>query len=201
VAKSQPTKLAALEGLPRTTPAAPVHLLGWYHNGQVEYGVQIPHLLSLLAFHSWNRTVEGLSAVPADRRPPVNVVRVSFQAMVGIGTFLGLIGVVYLVAWIRRKRLPRSTRFYRALVLAGPLSVVALIAGWVVTEVGRQPWVVYRVMPTDAAVTGAHGIPVGYAALAGAYLVVGCGLAWVLRRLARAPLDFAPDAGPSLEAA
>src|SRR5437763_5966054 len=188
VAKSQPTKLAALEGLPRTTPAAPVHLLGWYHNGQVEFGFEIPHLLSLLAFHSWNATVQGLSAVAADRRPPVNVVRVSFQAMVGIGTFLGLIGVVYLVAWIRRKRLPRSAWFYRALVLAGPLSVVALIAGWVVTEVGRQPWVVYRVMPTEAAVTGAHGIPVGYAALAGTYLVVGCGLAWVLRPLARAPL-------------
>ena len=66
-------------------------------------------------------------------------------------------------------------------MLAGPLSVVALIAGWVVTEVGRQPWVVYHVMPTDAAVTGAHGIPVGYAALAGAYLVVGCGVAWVLQ--------------------
>ena len=201
VAKSQPTKLAALEGLPRTTPAAPVHLLGWYHNGQVEYGIAIPHLLSLLAFHSWNATVQGLSAMPADRRPPVNVVRVAFQTMVGIGTFLGLIGVVYLVAWIRRKRPPTSAWFYRAVVLAGPLSVVALIAGWVVTEVGRQPWVVYRVMPTDAAVTGAHGIPVGYAALAGAYLVVGCGLAWVLRRLARAPLDLAPDAGPSLQAA
>jgi cytochrome d ubiquinol oxidase subunit I len=201
VAKAQPTKLAALEGLPRTTPAAPVHLLGWYHNGQVKYGIGIPHLLSLLAFHRWNATVQGLSAVPADRRPPVNVVRVAFQTMVGIGTFLGLIGVVYLVAWIRRKRLPNSAWFYRAVVLAGPLSVVALIAGWVVTEVGRQPWVVYRVMPTAAAITGAHGIPVGYAALAGAYLVVGFGLAWVLRRLARAPLDLAPDAGHSLEAA
>jgi cytochrome d ubiquinol oxidase subunit I len=105
------------------------------------------------------------------------------------------------VAWIRRKRLPRSAWFYRALVLAGPLSVVALIAGWVVTEVGRQPWVVYRVMPTDAAVTGANGIPVGYATLACAYLAVGAGLAWVLRRLARAPLELAPHAGPSPEAA
>jgi cytochrome d ubiquinol oxidase subunit I len=121
--------------------------------------------------------------------------------MVGIGAFLGLIGVAYLVAWIRRKRLPGSAWFYRALVLAGPLSVVALIAGWLVTEVGRQPWVVYRVMPTDAAVTGANGIPVSYAALACAYLVVGGGLAWVLRRLARAPLDLAPAAGPSLEPA
>jgi cytochrome d ubiquinol oxidase subunit I len=78
-------------------------------------------------------------------------------------------------------------------VVSGPLSVVALIAGWVVTEVGRQPWVVYRVMPTAAAVTGAQGIPVGYGALAAAYLVVAGGLLWVLRRLARAPLDLPPD--------
>jgi len=96
------------------------------------------------------------------------------------------------LTWLRRKRLPESIWFYRALLLAGPASVVALIAGWVVTEVGRQPWVVYRVMPTAAAVTGARGIPVGYAALGAAYIVVGCGLAWVLRRLAQRPLERQP---------
>jgi cytochrome d ubiquinol oxidase subunit I len=84
-------------------------------------------------------------------------------------------------------------------VVAAPLSVVALIAGWIVTEVGRQPWVVYRVMPTAAAVTGAHGIPVGYAVLGASYLAVGCGLAWVLRRLARRPLEL--EAEPRLETA
>jgi cytochrome bd ubiquinol oxidase subunit I len=76
---------------------------------------------------------------------------------------------------------------------------VALIAGWVVTEVGRQPWVVYRVMPTAAAVTGAHGIPVGYGTLGVAYIVVGCGLAWVLRRLARRPLDPAETSPAELQ--
>ncbi len=90
---------------------------------------------------------------------------------------------------IRRRRLPESVWFYRALVAAGPLSVVALIAGWVVTEVGRQPWVVYRVMRTSQAVTGAGGIPVGYATLAAVYLALAIGVAWVLRRLHRAPLD------------
>jgi cytochrome d ubiquinol oxidase subunit I len=190
VAMTQPTKLAAIEGLYRTTRGAPEHLLGWYTDGQVKYGIQIPHLLSILAFHSWNAKVQGLAAVPASQRPPVNVVRIAFQTMVGIGTLLALLGVVYLVIWIRRKRLPESRWFYRALVAAGPLSVVALIAGWVVTEVGRQPWVVYRVMPTAAAVTGAHGIPVGYGALAATYVIVACGLVWVLRRLARAPLDL-----------
>jgi cytochrome bd ubiquinol oxidase subunit I len=189
VATTQPTKLAAIEGLYKTTRGAPEHVLGWYQNGQVKYGIAIPHLLSLLSFHSWNAKVEGLDAVAADQRPPVNVVRVAFQTMVGIGTLLALVGLVYLVVWIRRRRLPESAWFYRAVVAAGPLAVIALIAGWVVTEVGRQPWVVYRVMPTSAAVTGAHGIPVGYAVLAASYVVVACGLVWVLRRLARAPLQ------------
>jgi cytochrome d ubiquinol oxidase subunit I len=201
VATTQPTKLAAFEGLYRTKRGAPEHLLGWYTGDQVKYGIEIPHLLSFLAYHSWNAKVQGLAAVPADQRPPVNVVRIAFQTMVGIGTLLALLGVVYVGTWIRRKRLPESTWFYRAVVLAAPLSVVALIAGWVVTEVGRQPWVVYRVMPTAAAVTGADGIPVGYVALGISYIVVGCGLAWVLGRLARAPLDLAAEPRPGPEAA
>jgi cytochrome d ubiquinol oxidase subunit I len=111
VAKSQPTKLAALEGLSRTTPGAPVHLLGWYHNGQVKYGIEIPRLLSLLAFHRWNATVQGLDAAPADRRPPVNVVRAAFQAMVGIGVLLGLLGVVYLARGSGASDFPDRTGF------------------------------------------------------------------------------------------
>jgi cytochrome d ubiquinol oxidase subunit I len=193
VATHQPIKLAAIEGLTKTTRGAPEHVLGWYTEGQVKYGIEIPHGLSLLAFHNWNAKVQGLDTVPPSQRPPVNIVRVAFQTMVGIGTLLALLGVVYLFVRIRRKRLPESTWFYRAVVLAGPLAVLALIAGWVTTEVGRQPWVVYRVMPTADAVTGASGIPVGYATLAVVYLLLACGVAWVLRRLSRAPLDIAPD--------
>ena len=88
----------------------------------------------------------------------------------------------------RRRRLPESPWFYRAVAVAAPLSVVALISGWVVTEVGRQPWVVYRVRPTAAAVTGAHGIPIGYAVLAATYVLVAAGLVWTLRRLGRSPV-------------
>jgi cytochrome bd ubiquinol oxidase subunit I len=201
VATTQPVKLAAIEGLYKTTRGAPEHLLGWYTNDQVKFGVEIPHLLSLLSFHSWNAKVAGLQTVAPADRPPVNVVRIAFQTMVGIGTLLALIGVVYLAVRIRRRRLPESVWFYRALLLAGPLSVVALIAGWVVTEVGRQPWVVYRVMPTSAAVTGANGIPVGYGALAASYVVVACGLVWVLRRLARRPLDLPAEPRPELQVA
>ena len=190
VAHSQPTKLAALEGLNKTTKGASLHVLGWYTDDQVKYGIAIPKLLSFLAFHDPNATVQGLDAVPANDRPPVNVVRVAFQTMVGIGTLLALIGVVFLVVRVRRKRLPQSVWFYRALVIAGPLSVVALISGWVTTEVGRQPWVVYEVMRTTQAVTGASGIPVGYATLALVYLGVIAAVAWILLRLAKAPLDL-----------
>jgi cytochrome bd ubiquinol oxidase subunit I len=194
VAEAQPIKLAAIEGLYRTTRGAPEHLLGWYTDGQVKYGIKVPHLLSLLAFHSWNARVQGLDTVPPDLRPPVNVVRVAFQLMVGIGTLLGVLGIVFVVIRARSKRLPTSDWFYRAVVVAGPASVVALIAGWVTTEVGRQPWVVYRVMLTSQAVTGAGGLPVGYGTLVAVYLGVALAVAWILRRLARAPMPEAEAA-------
>ncbi len=125
----------------------------------------------------------------------------AFDIMVGIGTLPALLAVVYLAIWVWRKRLPESTWFYRALVVAGPLAVVALISGWVVTEVGRQPWVVYGVMRTDAAVTGAHGIVVGAGALAASYVVVACTLGWALRRRARAPRDVPAEAPSELQPA
>ena len=195
VAREQPPKLAAFEGLYETEEGAAVHLGGWYDGDEIRYGVPLPRLLSLLAFHDPNARVEGLEAVPADERPPVNVVRLAFQTMVGIGFLLAGIAAVYLFVWLRRRRLPESTWFYRAVVAAGPLSFVALIAGWVTTEVGRQPWVVYGHMRTEEAVTGAKGIPVGYASLVLVYAGVVAAIVWILRRLARAPVDV--QRGPS----
>ena len=89
---------------------------------------------------------------------------------------------------MRKRRVPAGDWFYRLLVLAGPLSLVALISGWVTTEVGRQPWVVYQVMRTTAAVTAADGIPVGYLTLAAFYACLIVAVAWILRRLAHRPL-------------
>ena len=194
VARDQPIKLAALEGLGATTRGASIHVLGWYTNGRVEYGIEIPRLLSLLAFHNIHATVTGLNAFPADDVPPVNVVRIAFQLMVGIGTLLALLSLVFLVIRWRRGGLPRTPWFYRALALAGPASFVALIGGWVTTEVGRQPWVVYRVMRTNEAVTSASGIPISYAALASAYLVLAIAVAWALRRLATKPFPASAPA-------
>ncbi|HEV7774475.1 MAG TPA: cytochrome ubiquinol oxidase subunit I [Conexibacter sp.] len=199
VATQQPVKLAAFEGLQDTTKGASEHIGGWYERdtGDVKGGIAIPDLLSLLAYHDPNATVRGLASVPPDDRPgPINVIRFAFQTMVGIGTLLAAVGALVLFVRWRRKRLPESVWFYRVLVLCGPLAVVALICGWIVTEVGRQPWIVYGVMRTEQAVTGADGIPVGYGVLAVVYLGLVGAVWWILRRLARAPLGGDGDPQP-----
>ena len=185
VAENQPTKLAALEGLDETESGAPLTLGGIYLDGEVWGGIEIPKLLSLLAFHDPDAEVEGLDAVPADERPPVGVVRNSFQVMVAIGTFLVLVGAWFTWSRWRRGSLPASRWFYRAVVVAGPLALVALIAGWITTEVGRQPWIVYGLMRTEEAVTGADAIPVGYATLVVVYAGLIAVVLYLLRRLAR----------------
>jgi cytochrome bd ubiquinol oxidase subunit I len=182
VADRQPVKLAAMEGLHKTTKGAPFEIVD---------GVRIPKALSLLAFHSPNASVKGLDTVPARDRPPTTIVKVAFRTMVAIGTALALLGVWFVWVWWRRRRLPDTPWFHRAVVAAGPLALVALIAGWVTTEVGRQPWIVYEVMRTEQAVTGAGGIPVGFAALSIVYLTLGAIAYVMLRRLARTPFEAA----------
>ena len=185
VAEDQPAKLAAFEGLDETTEGAGLTVGGIYWDGKVRGGIEIPRLLSLLAFHDPDAEVQGLDAVPADERPPVGIVRNSFQAMVAIGTFLAALAGWFLWERWRHGRLPRTRWFLRAVVAAGPLALVALVAGWVTTEVGRQPWIVYELMRTEEAVTGADGVPVGYATLALVYLGLGAVVFYMLRRLAR----------------
>jgi cytochrome bd ubiquinol oxidase subunit I len=189
VAKEQPVKLAAFEGLAKTQAGAPFTIGGVFDEKQqkVRWGIEIPKMLSLLAHHDPNARVTGLDAVPPQDRPPVNVVRFAFQTMIGIGTALALLGTLFFVTWLRKHRLPRSKWFFRAVMAAGPLSLVALIAGWITTEVGRQPWIVYQVMRTEQAVTSANGLEVGYAFLVAVYLALGAGVFWLLRRLARRP--------------
>ncbi len=192
VAEHQPLKLAILEGLPETESGAPLHIFGIYEDGEVKAGIKFPKLLSLLAYHDPNATVEGMDAAPPNGLPTntgINIVRLSFQAMVFIGSGLAALAVWFLwFAW-RRGRLPRTRWFMRAVVVAGPLAVVALICGWVTTEVGRQPWIVYEVMRTEQAVTGADGIPVGYGTLVIVYLGLAVIAGVMLRRLARRPME------------
>jgi cytochrome bd ubiquinol oxidase subunit I len=180
IAERQPVKLAAIEGLQETTKGAPFEVLP---------GVEVPRALSLLAFHDPNATVTGLDSVPKDDRPPVGVVKYAFRSMVAIGSALALLGLWFIWVWWRRGRLPGTVWFHRALGAAGPLSVVALISGWIVTEVGRQPWIAYEVMRTEDAVTGASGIPVGFAALSVVYVALAAIAYVMLRRLRRVPFE------------
>jgi cytochrome d ubiquinol oxidase subunit I len=180
VAERQPVKLAAFEGLEETTKGAPFELAG---------GIEVPKALSLLAFHDPNATVKGLNTVPKDDQPPWRIVKITFRTMVGIGSGLAALGLWFIWFWWRLGRLPATPWFHRALVAAGPLAVVALICGWVTTEVGRQPWVVYEVMRTEDAVTGASGIPVGFGALAAVYIALGAIAYVMLRRVARTPFE------------
>jgi cytochrome d ubiquinol oxidase subunit I len=188
VANYQPTKLAAFEGVGKTEKGVAFHVGGYYSNGGVKAGIPIPYLLSILAKHNPNARIQGLDAVPARDRPPVNVVRFAFQGMVGIGTLLALFGIAYVVWWWRRGRVPEARWFAPAVIVSGPLALIALLCGWVTTEVGRQPWIVYEVMRTSQAVTNAGGLPVAFFFLLVTYLTLLAAVIWLLRRLAhRAP--------------
>ena len=199
VANHQPVKLASFEGLQETTKGAPFSIGGYYSEDEerIKGGIEVPKVLSLLAFHDPNATVKGLSSVPKEDRPPVNVVRFSFLTMVGIGTLLAALAGVFL--WHRwRRRFPESVWFWRAVVAAGPLSLVALICGWITTEVGRQPWVVYGLMRTEEAVTGADGVRLGYATLVVVYVALFIGTILILRRLGATPLEHAQAKPPEV---
>jgi cytochrome d ubiquinol oxidase subunit I len=189
VAEDQPLKLAAFEGLNETEKGAPFTIGGLYIDGELKYGISIPFLLSILADHNPDGTVDGLNIAEKRDRPPINPVHLSFQTMAFIGTGLALLTVIYLFTWFRRGRLPKGRWFYRAVTAAGPLAIVALICGWITTEVGRQPWVVYEVFRTEDAVTNAGGLPFAFAALALIYLSLLGGVIWLLRRLASRPVE------------
>ncbi len=158
LAEAQPTKFAAMELLTETTAGAPTTLGGVLIDGEVRYAVEIPNGTSLLQGFSADHEIQGLNEVPEDEQPPANVVHIAFQLMLGIGfSLLGLIIWGSFVRW-RKGRLPESKWFVRALVLAGPASVIALEAGWTTTEVGRQPWIAQGVMLVEEAVTPRQGI-------------------------------------------
>jgi cytochrome d ubiquinol oxidase subunit I len=193
VAERQPIKLAAMEGLSTTERGAPLHVGGIYRDGRLRYAIEIPFGLSLLAHWDPHAVIRGLDSVPASERPPVTVVHLAFNAMVGAGVTMLAISVWFAVGWRRRRGLPRSRWFLRAAVLAGPLSVVALEAGWVTTEVGRQPWIVYGILRTSDAVSSAPRLRYGLYAMFVVYAALTAGAAFVLRRMARRPLAEAPQ--------
>jgi cytochrome d ubiquinol oxidase subunit I len=193
---NQPPKLAAIEGLNHTGSHVPISIGGLYLDGRMRYAIRIPDGLSLLVGYRPGTVVQGFDAVPPADRPPVNPVHLSFQTMVAIGFGLLVLGAWLALSWWRRRDLPRSRWFLRFAAVAGIASVVALETGWVTTEVGRQPWVVYGVMRTEDAVTGASGIPVGYGVLVIVYAGCAAAVWWILRRLAGKPFPERPSQVP-----
>ena len=187
LADEQPIKLAAMEGLATTESEVKLELGGFYDGEELRGAitVPIPGLSSLLAQNSIDAEVIGLDAVPEDERPPVNIVRFSFQLMLGIGFSLVALAGVVAVSWVRRRRLPDSPWFLRAVVVAGPAAVVALETGWITTEVGRQPWIVHGVMRTTDAVTDAGWVWLSLSVIALLYLALTVAGYVVIRSMTR----------------
>jgi cytochrome d ubiquinol oxidase subunit I len=183
IADRQPVKLAAAEAAFHTEAHAPIHLGGVPIGGQLKYAVEIPNGLSLLLHGRADATVAGLDQVPARDRPPVAVVHLAFDTMVVIALALVALALWGGVAALRRRSLPQSRWFYRAVVAAGPAAFVALECGWIVTEVGRQPWIVYRVLRVADAVSTAPYLPLGYFALLAVYTFLTAGTVAVLRKV------------------
>jgi cytochrome bd-type quinol oxidase subunit 1 len=203
LADRQPEKLAAMELSVEAESRAPLILGGFLVDGEVVGGVRIPWVASFLAGNSIDTVVPGIEDVPEDERPPANIVHVSFQIMVMIGTALAAFVLWY---WWRRRRGHdplSSRRFLRLASLTGVASMVALEAGWITTELGRQPWIVYRVQRVrDAASDVAGGLWVSFAVMIVVYAGMGIAAALVLRSMSRRwrageALDLPTPYGPS----
>jgi cytochrome d ubiquinol oxidase subunit I len=193
VAATQPVKLAAMEGQFRTEAGAPLRIGGWpdERTRQTRWAIEIPGALSWLAYGDAGAMIRGLDEFPRRDTPPVAIVHGAFQVMVGAGLALLLLSTWAGGSVLWRGRLPTARAFLWSVAGGGPLVVLALEAGWVVTEVGRQPWIVQGVMRTADAVTEAPGIYWVLVATLGIYALLGAGTVAVLRLLARVPLPEA----------
>ena len=166
IADDQPIKFAAMECVQKTSTDVTEYIYGRCTSEGVKGGIGIPGLDSFLVGWSTDTEVTGLNTVAPDDRPPANtMLHWAFDTMVGICSVLILLGLWLGVAWLRRRDIPKTPWFLRAVAISGVLSIVALECGWIVTEVGRQPWIVYKVMRTEDAVTGASGVSVTLAAV------------------------------------
>jgi cytochrome d ubiquinol oxidase subunit I len=175
VAERQPEKLAAMEAHFKTEKRAGL-LVGGIPDEEtqtVSYGFHIPGALSFLAHDDIDAEVTGLDEFPPEDRPPVLIPHLAFQVMVGIGTLLAALALLWGFARWRRPRWLESTLFLKTLVATTPLGFIALEAGWIVTEVGRQPWIIYRVLRTADAVTPVPGLHIVFWSIVALYTTLG----------------------------
>jgi len=199
VARNQPVKLAALEGQFRTQRGAPLRIGGMPDPAEetTRFAIEIPRGLSLLAFHDPEAEVLGLTAFPPDERPNPVPVHLAFQVMVACGMSMAAVAAVAaILKWKRRERL-FSRPFLRAAMACGPLGLLAVEAGWVVTELGRQPWVIHKVMRTSDAVTTVGGLAYPFAFFTLIYLALGVSAVHLLRKELAASPFFPAEEGES----
>ena len=204
VARFQPAKLAALEGHFNTEAGAPLSIGGIpdAERGETTYAIKIPYGLSLLAFHDPHSTVKGLRDFPRDEWPNTLIVHSAFQLMVGLGTLMAAISVWGALLWWRKRKLPDGKWFLRSLVIAAPAGMLAIESGWTVTEVGRQPWIIYGVMRTSESVTPMPGLIIPFVVFTLLYVFLAAVVAWLLfRQVAQSPrADAAEHQEPGEEA-
>ena len=184
VAENQPAKLAAMEALYETQARAPLSLGGIYYDDELHYALELPAGLSLLIHHDPDGVVTGLEAFPEEDRPPVNVVHLAYNVMVGAGSALLGLAALFGLLWWKRRSWVENRWFLRAVALSGVAAVAAMETGWITTEVGRQPWIVYGHMRTAEAVSPAPGLFLGLYAVLAIYAVLTVFTVYVLRRLA-----------------
>ncbi len=184
VARLQPAKLAAMEAHYRTKAGAPL-VIGGIPQDQTmktDYALKIPRGLSLLTAHDPNATVVGLEEFPRGQWPNVRVVHWSFDIMVSSGMLMLALTLCADVLWLKYRLLPNNRWFLRGLVAAGPLGFLAIETGWVVTELGRQPWIIYGVMRTREAVTPMPGLVVPFVIFTAVYIFLAIVVVFLLRR-------------------
>ena len=195
MAKAQPAKLAAVEAQWETARGVPFSMLvipDAANERNIVEAFQIPKFMSLLVYHDWNAEVKGLKAWPKDERPPVTSVFWSFRFMVGLGF---LFPILTLIGWYYRNRLESAPRFLKTMMYAIPLPYIAAGLGWYVTEVGRQPWIVYGVMKTSDAVSNIAGsqVAISLAAFIVLYSLLGLTAFILMAKIAgRGPAEPAP---------
>lgn len=184
VARHQPAKLAAMEAQFVTERRAPLRIGGWPDpaTGTVAGALEIPGGLSFLAFDDPSAEVAGLDRVPREDWPNVRVVHVAFQVMVALGTWLAMVSLWAAWAMWRKRGWETQRPLLLALVVSGPMGLVALEAGWVVTEVGRQPWIIQGFVRTADAVTPVPGLIVPFVTFTLLYLALGVAVVWLLYR-------------------
>ena len=203
VYENEPIKFAAIELVPETSRDVPETLFGWLNSdGEVVGGIPIPGLASILSdpTQGTDTQITGLDAFPEEDRPTtrqVNIVHLAWDVMVGIGTMLFLLALWFGITWLFRRDLPRTRWFLRIASVAGVAAVLAMEAGWVVTEVGRQPWIVFDYMKVEEAATENDGVWLTFLVICAVYAVVAVSLVLVLRLMARrfAAADEHPDDG------